>query len=222
MPIPDTSWTLIDSARDGDPSARERFARDYGPIVRAYFAARWRGGPLQAEVDDGVQEVFVDCLRSGGALERSDPERPFRPFLYGVARNVALRFEQRRGKHDELAGEDLEARETRCSVAFDRAFAVELMREATELPRRRAREAGGVQLERVRLLELRFQEGRTIAEIAEAWNQDASRLHHLYADAREDFRRSLREVVARRSGGAGADLERECDWMLAVLRRSQG
>jgi hypothetical protein len=69
------------------------------------------------------------------------------------------------------------------------------------------------------LLELRFQRGLSIAEIAKLWNEDAARVHHLYSDAREDFRAALREVVARRSGVAPADLERECDWMLEVLRR---
>jgi RNA polymerase sigma factor (sigma-70 family) len=219
---PDTSWTMIDSARQGDRGARERFARRYGEVVRAYFAARWRAGALEAEVDDAVQDVFVDCLRQDGALGRIDPGRPFRPFLHGVARTVALRFEQRRGKQDAgaLSAEELEARDTRLSVAFDRAFAVELMQEATELQKTRARAAGGVKLRRVELLELRFQEGLSIAEIARSWKEEPSRLHHLYADAREDFRECLRETVARRNGGTAAELERECDWMLAVLQRS--
>src|SRR5262245_51559766 len=172
MPGRETSWTLIDSARGGDPRAREEFARSYAPVVRAYFAARWSSGRLQADIDDGVQEVFVDCLREGGALARSDSARPFRPFLYGVARTVALRFEQRRGKlpPTEIAAEEPAARDTRLSVIFDRAFAVQVMREATEVQRAGARAQGGAKQRRVELLELHFQQGRSIAEIAKLWN----------------------------------------------------
>jgi RNA polymerase sigma factor (sigma-70 family) len=220
----ETSWTLIDAARDGDRAARERFATEYESIVRAYFSARWSRGRLASEIDDAVQEVWIDCLRDRGALERADPERPFRPFLSGVARTVALRFEQRRGR-DEAApvrDESHEARETRLSVAFDRAFAQQVMREASELQRTQAAAAGGVKVRRVELLELRFQRGLTIPQIAEQWGEDAARLHHLYADARDDFRDALREVVKRRNGGGDAALERECDWMLEVLRASKG
>lgn len=220
MANPDTSWTLIDSAREGDSAARERFAREYEPVVRAYFAARWRSGRLAGELEDAIQEVWIDCLRERGALERADPERPFRPFLSGVARTVALRFEQRRGRAGDapLDEEEPQARETRLSVAFDRAFAQQVMREASDYQRARAAAAGGLKLRRVELLELRFQQGLTIPQIAELWSEDAARVHHLYADAREDFRAALREVVRRRNGGSEAALERECDWMLEVLR----
>jgi RNA polymerase sigma-70 factor (ECF subfamily) len=216
---------LIDSARGGDRPARERFAREYEAVVRAYFRARWSRGRLANEIDDAVQEVWIDCLRERGALERADPERPFRPFLAGVARTVALRFEQRRGRDEATPVDDEshEARETRLSVAFDRAFAQQVMREASELQRTRAAAAGGVKLRRVELLELRFQHGLTIPQIAEQWREDASRLHHLYADAREDFRDALRDIVKRRNGGGDGEaaLERECDWMLEVLRTSK-
>lgn len=222
MSLHDTSWTLIGSARDGDRDARDAFARQYAPIVRAYLAARWRGGPLDGEIDDGVQEVFVDCLRDGGALVRTDPGRPFRPFLYGIARTVALRFEQRRGKRGAapLEEDELPAKETRMSVVFDRAWAEQLMREATALQRAKAGEKGGVRQRRVELLELHFQHGRSIPEIASLWNEDAAKVHHMYADARDDFREALREIVGRKGGGSPADVERECAWMLEVLRRS--
>lgn len=222
MAAEETSWTLIDAAREGDAVARERFARTYESAVRAYFGARWGRGPLASELDDAVQEVWIDCLRDRGALERADSGRPFRPFLYGVARTVALRFEQRRGRAEAapIEADEHEARETRLSVAFDRAFAQQVMREATELQRARAAAAGGVKQRRVELLELRFEHELTIPQIAERWNEDPARVHHLYADARADFRDALREVVGRRNGGHGAALERECDWMLEVLRSS--
>ena len=61
------------------------------------LAARWRSSSQSSELDDAVQEVFVECFRAGGVLKRVDASRPggLRPFLFGVVRNVALRFETR-------------------------------------------------------------------------------------------------------------------------------
>ena len=226
MTARETSWTLIDAALRGEAPARARFAQEYEPAVRAYFRARWTSGALSHEIDDAVQEVWLDCLREGGALHRADPTRPFRPFLTGVARNVALRFEQRRGRALAAQPESVpaESRETRASQALDRALARRIVQLASELQRRLAHEEGGVRRRRVELLELRFEHGLSISEIASRWNEDPARVHHLYADAREDFRAALRGIVSERTGLLASDaaLERECDWMLEVLRNSRG
>jgi DNA-directed RNA polymerase specialized sigma24 family protein len=65
-------------------------------VIR-YLAARWRGSHLRPDLDDAVQEVFVECFRQGGALEAAGDGRvpSFRAFLCGVVRNVAHRFESR-------------------------------------------------------------------------------------------------------------------------------
>lgn len=221
-----TSWTLIDAALKGDELARARFAQEYEPAVRAYFRARWRSGALSHEIDDAVQEVWLDCLRADGALQRADPGRPFRPFLAGVARNVALRFEQKRAQLAlvQADAEPESVRETRASQALDRALAQRIVQDASELQRALASAEGGVRRRRVELLELRFEHGLSIGEIAARWSEDPARVHHLYADAREDFRAALRTIVSERTGLLPSDaaLERECDWMLEVLRSARG
>src|SRR5271163_1876327 len=92
-----TCWTVIRAAAAGSPTDREEIARRYLGVVRAYLVARWRGSDLRPDVDDAVQEVFVECFRQGGVLQAVDAGRVpnFRPFLYGVVRNVARRFESR-------------------------------------------------------------------------------------------------------------------------------
>ena len=94
-----TCWTVIRDAAGGDREARGLFAERYEGIVRAYFKARWRGTRHLRDLDDAVQDVFTECFRSGGVLDRLDPSRPggFRAFLYGVIRIVALHFEAARG-----------------------------------------------------------------------------------------------------------------------------
>src|SRR5262249_46734204 len=83
-----TCWTVIAGPAAGHGPDREQFARLYTPVVRAWLGARWRQHPLLADLDDAVQEVFVECFRAGGVLQRADPERAggFRPFLFGVIR----------------------------------------------------------------------------------------------------------------------------------------
>ena len=92
-----TCWTVIRAAAAGSPADREELAHRYLAVIRAYLAVRWRGSPLRPDLDDAVQEVFVECFRQGGALEAAGAGRvpSFRAFLYGVVRNVARRFESR-------------------------------------------------------------------------------------------------------------------------------
>src|SRR4051794_942163 len=133
-----TCWTLLRDAAAGGEAPRAEFAARYAPVVRAYLAARWRGSDRLNELDDAVQDVFVECLRDGGLLERASADRPggFRAFLYGAVRNVALRAEERRARRlARDAGEavDVEAipgREESLSRIFDRAWARAVVREA--------------------------------------------------------------------------------------------
>jgi RNA polymerase sigma factor (sigma-70 family) len=226
LPSPEsTCWTEIRAAAAGGAAERQQFARRYDAVIRAYLAARWRGAPLLQDLDDAAQEVFVACFRPGGLLERADPDRPggFRAFLYGAARNVARRFEERRGRAREQgvpAGAELEElarHEAHLSRVFDRAWAEALVREAAARQEAAARVLGPEAVRRVELLRLRFQDGLPIREIARLWGTDAADLHHEYARARTEFYRELREVVAfHRSAGDG-DLDRACADLLQLL-----
>ena len=195
-----TCWTLLRDAAAGGTASRQAFGVRYAPVVRSYLAARWRGTPLVAELDDAVQDVFVECLRSGGLLDRARDDAPggFRAFLYGAVRHVAQRCEARRAR---LAAReplrpaevgDAPARDEALSRVFDRAYARSLMREAAERQAELAAERGADALRRVELLRLRFQDGLPIREIAALWNVDAAGLHREYARARQEFRAGAR------------------------------
>jgi RNA polymerase sigma-70 factor (ECF subfamily) len=222
MPQPEsTCWTLISAAAGGDAEGRGEFAVRYGPVVRAYLAARWRASPCLADLEDAVQEVFLECFKPGGVLDRADRGRGFRPFLYGVARNVALRAEAARARRPEQPpGEaDLDAvadPQDSPARAFERAWAVALLREAAERMRQRAERAGGDACRRVELLRLRFHDGLPIREIATRWQVEAARLHHEYATARQEFKAALLHVVAFHHPGSAANIEQECSNLLAA------
>jgi RNA polymerase sigma-70 factor (ECF subfamily) len=218
-----TCWTVIEAAAAGRAGDREDFARRYVPVVRAYLASRWRSSPCLGEIDDAVQEVFVECFKPGGLLARAERDRPggFRAFLYGAVRNVARRVETNRPREQQppsdLDLDQVEAGEASPSRTSDRAWAKALLREAARRQEQHAREAGAAAQWRVELLRLRFYENLPIRAIAQRWGRDAADLHHEYARARQEFKAALREVVAFHHPGSPADIEQECANLLALL-----
>jgi RNA polymerase sigma factor (sigma-70 family) len=216
-------WTVIKAAAAGNPCDREQFARLYWSIVRRYLADRWRSSPMVAEIDDATQDVFVECFKQDGVLDCAARDRGFRPFLYGVVRNVALRFEGERRRHargrvgDAGALEGIADTEEELSRAFDRNWARQLLREAARAQEHEARKLGPAACRRVEILRLRFQEGAVIREIAARWRVDAGDLHHEYARAREEFKAALMQVVAYHRPGSRAEIEQECAQLLEIL-----
>jgi RNA polymerase sigma-70 factor (ECF subfamily) len=220
-----TCWSLLRDAAAGGEASRAEFAARYAPVVRAYLAVRWRGSKLLRELDDTVQDVFIECLRDGGLLDRVRDDRPegFRAFLYGAVRNVALRAEANRARHlardpgDVVDLQNIPGSEEALSRVYDRAWAKAIVREAAERQLVWAAHRGEAALRRVELLRLRYHEGMPIREIAQLWDLDAASLHHEYARARQEFRSALQEVIAFHHPGSPEDLDRECAQLLSML-----
>jgi RNA polymerase sigma factor (sigma-70 family) len=219
MPEPETTcWTVIHAAAAGSAADREELARRYLGTVLAYLSARWRGSPLQNDIDDATQEVFVECFREGGVVEAAGEGRVsnFRPFLYGVIRNVARRYESRPARPTAPL-QEIPSDHASQSQLFDRTWAQAIMVEATRLQARRAAEAGPEAVRRVELLRLRFEANLPIRAIAELWGIDAARLHHAYALARQEFRAALLAVVAFHQPGTPVEIEQEAACLLKAL-----
>ena len=222
-----TCWTLIDAAAEPGSAEREAFVERYHPLIRAYLGARWNSPPLSQEIGDACQDFFVDCFREGGPLERVEKERKggFRAYLYGMARVIALRWEERfaRQKSRPVAvgvelGE-IASDETEMSRVFDRAWARTILQEAGKRHREQAERDGVDAVRRVELLELRFRDGLPIRKIAELWGEDVVRLHHEYAKARDEYSQALHEVVSfHHPDGAAGEIRRECVELLTALR----
>jgi RNA polymerase sigma-70 factor (ECF subfamily) len=224
MATPETTcWTMIQAAAAGSAREREEFACRYAPVVRAYLAARWRASPFLHHLDDAAQDVFVECFKDDGVLDRAEQARGFRPFLYGVVRNVAARIERQRGTSRERQPPsdvdlgEVAASDESLSREFDRAWARTLLREAAELMAQCAGVAGPAACRRVELLRLRFHDGLPIRDIAARWQVDPAVLHHEYAKARQEFKAALLAVVAFHHGATPAEVEQECADLLALL-----
>jgi RNA polymerase sigma factor (sigma-70 family) len=220
-----TCWTLIQAAAQGSRRERDQFAQCYLGMVRAYLQARWGSSAYKNLVDDAVQDVFLECFRSDGALCRAEPDKSgtFRAYLYGVVRNVALRIESRQAAErarQHAGASDVDgvvSDESTLSQVFDRAWAKSIMRQAGERHEELARAAGESAERRFELLRLRFEEELPIREIAGQWNIDAAVLHREYRKAREEFRAALLEVVRFHHPGSDAEVDREAAALLALL-----
>jgi len=222
-----TCWTLIRSASAGSEEGREQFAARYVDIVRMYLAHRWRGTSMLSELNDAIQEVFLELFREGGVLDVVRERRPssFRSFLYGVSRNVARRREKdvvrqrRRYPVVDIDPDRQEAEEARQSRVFDRAWALAIFRQAGELQRERAEMVGERARKRVRILELRHQEDMPIREIALRWGQKAAVLHKEYAKARVEFKSALLEVLSFHYPGiTDTKLNAKCLQLIELLQ----
>lgn len=219
-----TCWTVIRAAADGREGDRALFASRYAPAIRAYLGARWRGSPLIDELDDATQEVFVECFKSDGVLDRADPARGgFRGFLYGTTRNIARRAEQawsRRARQPDIRLDlaEVEGRDEGASQVFDRTWAASLMDQARALQASRAAAADNGGAVRLEILRLRFEDGLPVREIASRLDEDPARVHHEYAKARKEFRTALIDVVREHQALSTSEAEVECARLVQMLR----
>jgi RNA polymerase sigma-70 factor (ECF subfamily) len=216
---------VLRDAAKGDPSARAAFAELYAWPIRAYLRQRWSGPVLGAEIEDALQDVFVECYKQGGVLERADPEQgEFRALLYGVVRNVARRYEEREAKlgdrrpEESIHLDELPDQAASLSRCFDRAWASALLHEAL----RRHESAVGVGDEqaarRFAILRLRHDRGMAVREIAaELGETDVDSVHRDYRRARREFAGHLRAVVAAHTGARGNDIDEQCRRLTALL-----
>ena len=98
------STELARSARGGDMRSFEALVRRYQRRVYALAYQHLRDAD---EAQDLAQEVFVTLFRN---LRRFDPERPFEPWFWRLAGNVAASYRRRRRAaplelSDQSAGE---------------------------------------------------------------------------------------------------------------------
>ena len=79
-----TDEALMQAISSGAREPLDELYRRYQGELRRYFR-RFDTGP--AEADDLVHDTFMRLMRYGASF---DAERPFRGWLFGIARNVAL------------------------------------------------------------------------------------------------------------------------------------
>ncbi len=221
---PTTCWEVVDGAAQGAPEMRAEFVRRYTDFVRTYLGARWRGTPLAEQVDDVAHDVFVECFRRNGVLDRVDSRRgSFRAFLCGAIRNVARRVEATRAAAREIqptSGFDVgdqPGSELSGSRILDRAWARTMLNLAGDRMRREAESDGDSALRRIEILRLRFESGMPIREIARLWKTDPARVHEEFRQARQEFRCCFEAELAQQAPESAAGDKTQLNELLAML-----
>lgn len=220
-----TRWTVVLGAAACREPHRESFCRTYGPLIHAYLAARWRLPADHERVLDAAQEVFVDCLKPGGALTRVETDRPggFRAYLHGVVSNVAAvaerRFARRReaGARSGFDFDEIQDREASLSQVFDRGWTELLLTEAYRILRQRdADDPRGRAC--IRALTLRYRDALPPREIAARTGQDVDDVYQLLKTGKRRFRAALLAAMAvHHPDDSEQELEAKCIDLLSVL-----
>lgn len=92
-----TDEELAKRVQRGNRAAFARLVRRYLRPVRAIASSLLRE---QADVEDVAQETFLNAL---DRIETYDPDRPFAPWLYQIARNAARQRIQGRSRGEMTA-----------------------------------------------------------------------------------------------------------------------
>ena len=152
------------------------------------FHTLFRLGVRRPDLEDVTHEVFVAVHR---ALDDYDPERPLRPWLFGIAFHVASDY-RRRAHHRREASED------RAAEPIDaRPLADELL--AAEQARRLLVEAlDELELDRRAVLMLHDLDGHTVPEIAHALSIPLNTAYSRLRLAREQLRGAVKRLRLRR------------------------
>lgn len=164
--------------REAFAELARRYLRPIHAVVGSYLSE-------PADVEDAAQETF---LRALGGIRGFDPGRPFAPWLYQIARNVARnRLDRGRRWRTEAIADDVAAGDPGPGARLERAEIVALVESAVERMPDQRRMA-------FRLFDV---EGYSAAEVARLMGISEgtvrSHVHHA--------RRSLRDELEPLLGG---------------------
>ncbi len=171
--------------RQGDAAAWRRLVRRFTPLV---YRVALRMLRTTAAAEDASQEVFMRVHRS---FHSFDPTRPLAPWISRIAYNVCLRQIQKTGRRGETLTDP---------VAMPQP---EPERGSGPEERTATREASGFLLEAVdrlpaqdrALLTLRYREGLSDAEVAEATGMPVGTVKTRIFRARARLRQDLGPVL---------------------------
>lgn len=175
---------LVRRARNGDPAAWRQLVRRHTPMIHR-LALRTLRNPSDAE--DATQEVFVKMSRY---LDTWDSTRPLPPWLGKMTYHVCLR---RLGKVAD-AKNDLTAPDT-----LDLATSSDLTPEAAIAARQASdlvtRAVDQLPAQDRFLIDLRYREGQSDVEVAEATGMNVNTVRTRLFRARQALRKLLSPVL---------------------------
>ena len=173
---------LLEAWRAGDRvAAGELFDRHAASVYR-FFANK-----VDRDVEDLVQATFLGCV---AGRDRVREGGQFRAYLFGVARNVFKTYLRRRGRGGEI---DLMA-----SSVIDLGLGPSMLVLQRQEHRLLLEALRSVPVESQLLLELRYWEELSTAELAEVFGVAAGTIKSRLSRARVRLRDKLSELAALR------------------------
>jgi len=227
--FPSTSWELLAGAArrgEGAATARNEFAERYYGAVRAYIAALTRGA---SQTDDLTQRFFEAVVLSSPLLARADHDKGrFRHYLKQAIRNFLIGEHRQRSRltanevpfDDATEGWSLMAAEASPSPdeQMMRAWAQSLV--AMALSRLEGVCEEKRQREHFQMFVRRYVDDPdrppSWSQVGGPFGLDEKTARNRTETAARQFRSLLRQLIAS-DIGAGEDIDRELQEMLAVL-----
>jgi RNA polymerase sigma-70 factor, ECF subfamily len=161
------------------PSFRDVFERELSFV---YNSLR-RLGIREAELPDATQEVFATVA---GVLDDYDPSRPLRPWLFGIAYRVGMRYLDVAHRRREVPSE--------IPDAPDSAPGAEAVLERSEAQSLARRALSKVEPSRRAVLILSQFEGLSVPEIATTLNIPLNTAYSRLNRARQEFAEAARRL----------------------------
>ena len=180
---------LVRLAQQGDAAAFATLYEQYAPAIARYLRRRL-GGPDEA-VEDLTAEVFVKVYQKLGRYEERG--LPFSAWLHRIARNQMVDHVRALSRH---VAHPLDAAGEVPERATGRAFGRVLDRQVLEPALARLTD------EQRRVVELRFLEGRSVAETAALLGRTEEAVKKLQARGLANLRRLLEPAVPAQPAAA--------------------
>lgn len=240
MPLLVDDRDLLDAFRHGERTALERVFRHYAPDLSRTLAqgftvggsaghAHFPGYRSRFDLEDALHEVFLRAF-SERARFAYDGLTPFRNYLLGIARGVVIDHWRRIGRRERLVGNAADGgREEPATTAAETGTEpLEGLLDATgnperdladaELVREVVRFRAELSAEEREIFRLRFQEGRSLAEVEAETGRSPSKVKTL--------ERRLRARILERIWRSGY-LEAGCSgkkrgWIARLLGSREG
>jgi RNA polymerase sigma-70 factor, ECF subfamily len=187
--------TSLDEA-PADAPVLPTFARIYEDHFHAVWLTLRRFGVWERELEDACHDVFLVAHRR---LVDFDTTRPLRPWLKGIAANIASEFHRRAQHRREIASDDTERdsgnrplHTPAMGVSADRALDDKMRRALVLLALDR------LDFDRRTVLVMHDIDGHAMPDIAFSLSANVNTLYSRLRAARVDFKAALQLV----SGGA--------------------
>lgn len=198
-------WDLLRAWKAGDEAAAEALIEVLYPTLSRFFRNKVA---VPGDVVDLVNQTLLAIVE---ARDRVDASRPFRPYLFGVARNCLFTHLRKRAKQKREAV-DFEATCVRDLPSASPSSIVMRRREANAL----VIGLRSVPIADQVILELKFFEGLKDREIAEVVGCSRGTVHGRMSQGLQRLRVCVQAALDAGSGAEPVDIELIEAWAASV------